>query len=543
MNHSATKAILADAQAALAARPDVRNVRLGWVFRDGWITDQRAWVVTQQALPADETRGASEIGVTPPLPLPAEFQGLPVEVTGPTIEDLLREAQASSRGEVTSPLPSSSLPPLPPAPRYVMPTALKLRQYTARMRVAVSVSPDAGWRELSAFLGQARQRLVVGMYDCGAPHIVDALIAVGQQPGFEKLTLVMQRGSTQGKGTKAKDMTDDEAVAALAAALGDKFEHTWVKTGVSSGWVATSYHIKVAVADERLLWLSSGNWQSSNQPAADPVSEQPPVRRWLDKYNRDWHAVIEHGGLARTFAAYLRYDFDNNPATRGEEEEWPELPDLFVAEPLTPRDVAHPVGWRYFAPQDETRRFTVRPLLTPDNYHEHALQLVRDASDELLFQNQTFKAPKGHEKSLAALLEAIREKQRKGVKVRIIFRLLNESDAREVLEGLKDYELNLADVKVQHNCHTKGIIVDRQQVLLGSQNWSNYGVSENRDASLLFKDATLAQYFAEIFQHDWDHLAHQDIRIGSRPVRFASPGEATPPGMVRVSAKEIGEWA
>ena len=30
------------------------------------------------------------------------------------------------------------------------------------------------------------------------------------------------------------------------------------------GWVASSYHIKVAVRDDEAAWLSSGNWQSSN---------------------------------------------------------------------------------------------------------------------------------------------------------------------------------------------------------------------------------------------------------------------------------------
>ena len=27
----------------MGQRADVLNVRLGWVFRDGWITDERAW--------------------------------------------------------------------------------------------------------------------------------------------------------------------------------------------------------------------------------------------------------------------------------------------------------------------------------------------------------------------------------------------------------------------------------------------------------------------------------------------------------------------
>ena len=77
---------------------------------------------------------------------------------------------------------------------------------------------------------------------------------------------------------------------------------------------------------------------------------------------------------------------------------------------------------------------------------------------------------------------------------------------------------------MQANCHTKGIVVDRRRVLIGSQNWSNHGVSVNRDASLLFEDAPLAEYFAGIFADDWNNLAQP--RIGSEwvPVVVAAPG-------------------
>ena len=97
------------------------------------------------------------------------------------------------------------------------------------------------------------------------------------------------------------------------------------------------------------------------------------------------------------------------------------------------------------------------------------------------------------------------------------------------------------DFKVQRNCHTKGIVVDRKKVLLGSQNWSNDGVSVNRDASLLFDDEELARYFADIFDHDWAILAAQDIGPESAPIASAVAGGTTPPGMVRLSWKDYME--
>ena len=222
---------------------------------------------------------------------------------------------------------------------------------------------------------------------------------------------------------------------------------------------------------------------------------------------------------------------------RGIEEELPAWPELLVAEQAAAAGVkeAAAATWRYFPPYDAVRRFTVQPLLTPDNYHQHVLALVRGAREELLIQNQTFKAPTAEEAALRALVDAVIARQRAGVRVRIIFRTLLPAQTRRELERLKDYGLDLADVRVQVNCHTKGIIVDRRRVLIGSQNWSNHGVSVNRDASLLFDDAPLAEYFAAIFEHDWNNLAQP--RIGSEwaPVEVAVPGAATPPGMRRLT--------
>jgi phosphatidylserine/phosphatidylglycerophosphate/cardiolipin synthase-like enzyme len=185
--------------------------------------------------------------------------------------------------------------------------------------------------------------------------------------------------------------------------------------------------------------------------------------------------------------------------------------------------------------------FTVTPLLTPDNYHDKVLELVRSAQQELLIQNQTFNAPKEDHHELKELVDAVLEKQRAGVSVRVIFRLFFRSDARKNLSALKDMGFNMDFFRVQKNCHTKGIIVDGKRVLLGSQNWSNYGVSDNRDASLLFEDAELAAYFKKVFEHDWLALADKDIGPEDEEIELATSLEKTPPGMVRLTWKDYME--
>jgi phosphatidylserine/phosphatidylglycerophosphate/cardiolipin synthase-like enzyme len=183
----------------------------------------------------------------------------------------------------------------------------------------------------------------------------------------------------------------------------------------------------------------------------------------------------------------------------------------------------------------------VQPLLTPDNFRAAVLSLIESAEEQLLIQNQTFNAAKDNDDKLRELLDAVLAKQRAGVDVRFIFRVLFAPDARDNVTNVVDFGFNEQNIKVQPNCHTKGVVVDKKRVLLGSQNWSNLGVSNNRDASLLFDDKNLATYFATIFEHDWNNLARQNIGNESLGVEFASAEDSTPPGMVRLSWKDYQE--
>ena len=73
--------------------------------------------------------------------------------------------------------------------------------------------------------------------------------------------------------------------------------------------------------------------------------------------------------------------------------------------------------------------------------------------------------------------------------------------------------------------------------MFGSHNWSNEGVKTNRDASLIFYDEEIASYLAQVYDYDWDRLA--TAKPSQRRPRIAGDGEATPPGMKRVSFSAV----
>lgn len=482
----------------MKGRTDVIGIRAGWYYEDDGITDRRAIVVTVR-----RRKTLSELQADRVTELPAAFMGYPVQVVAPTVEELLR---ASDQPVATEALFGAAASPL--EIKYTPPEGLDLRPVEARMRVIAHVSPDAGWPTLKTFIAGARTRLTAAMYEFTAEHIREALTEVAQKRGFKTLSLTLDsvRGSLKNPDT-VRD--SDAMVRDLRKALGDKLEVSWVRIGSVNGWVNHDYHIKVMVRDGTAFWLSSGNWKDSGQPDADPRGDETLLRELIDKQNREWHVVIEHKGLAETYELAIRGDFDANRGTRPEELA-AVLPKLYYLPGVRAEVRETERALTYFEPFDHDRVFKVQPILTPDNYLDVVLPAIKAATSSLLIQNQSLATPPDNPDSrYVEFWNVVRDQQRRGRDVRLIFRIMERSpwDARATHEKLRDLGLDPKRIKVQFGCHTKGIVIDGQRVVLGSHNLTNMGATTNRDASLLFDDVPLAEYFGRLFEHDWENVA------------------------------------
>jgi hypothetical protein len=510
---------------------NVIAVRMGYVFKDGWITKERAVVVT-----VEKRKSVYDLQKEGIPPLPDYFMNYPVEVTGPTAEELIALHYGQNRLE-------SLLDPIGikrEEIKYVPPPDVQLKSVRKKMNVIAHVSPEEGWKNLKAFLVNTQKTLTVAMYDFGARHILEIIDSLAKKNTFEDLTLAIQAGESVGEGTKANDLRDEEVVNYLKKKFSTRFHSAWISTGSVNGWVASSYHIKTAVRDHRSIWLSSGNWQSSNQPQMEKLDDISPSFL-LHTFNREWHVIVDNEELAQTYERFIQNDYEQNKKYKQPAEEV--LDNLNVLIPVNALELSNdiPPAYEIFKPFAENRMFTVMPLLTPDNFHEEVLTLITSAENELLIQNQTFNAPNTGQHKLEQLVQAVLKKQQEGVEVKIIFRIINAASARKNLEKLIDMGFDKNKIKLQRNCHNKGIIVDKTKVLIGSQNWSNDGVSLNRDASLIFNDEKLATYFRTIFLHDWNKLARHYIGLESYSIELAKDHVTIPKGMELMTWREVRE--
>lgn len=410
------------------------------------------------------------------------------------------------------------------------------------MEVTICVSPEAGWSELERFLAGTTERLTVAMYQFTAPHIFRA-VRDAVVPAGRTMALVLHPAPEPPPkfGVKAHDMAEPEIIAQLAGAMGDRFQLSWatlVSKAQPDGLWASSYHIKVAVRDGEAFWLSSGNWQSSNQPGVHPFDGDaellPPD--FHHQYNRDYHAVVRNGKLASTFETYIRRDAELISAT-GAAQSFA-LPDLFVPEAKLEEPAEFAAPMQLFPPLRLARRVRVQPLLTPDNYVEHTLALIRSAKSSVWYQNQyiSFRGPGEDFNEFQLLVQALKSKIDEGLDVRLIFRDLMKQSNVDILLALG---FPREVMRFQSCCHNKAIIVDRQTAMFGSHNWSNEGVKSNRDASLIFFDEEIADYLAQVYEYDWEQLATPDL-VPIRP-RVARAGEPAPAGYVRVPYTAVFE--
>lgn len=520
---------------ALLAKPHVLDVRGGYKFIRGRITEIPAIVVIVDRKvfdlpPNDRIPEIAPSGfptdVAPADPyerLAAAKETVPVGYAVPRAPQLLIDDLQSGAEEFGEEAIRQIT--------YEPPADGDLSPVTGAMKVICHVSPDAGWAVLKPFLEKAKSEICLGMYDFTAPHIYRTARTLLKDEAIEWRQTLGPGESLPAEddvdSTKADDKAERQVITGLKRVGGSRFRNAFAHVGAGLTF-ASAYHIKVAVRDRKSFWLSSGNWQSSNQPDIDFLAGHADLSL-IPRYNREWHVVVENAELARTFRVYLEHDFATASAPIQEATAAP-LPNLlipvdeFLAEEAAARFVQAFPPREFAFTQDEP--LTVQPILTPDNYMDIVSALLRRRPKKTLyFQNQSLNPVKRPTPEFQEVMKLLAEYSNDSkLDVRLIFR--NIGPVRKKLESLQAAGFNMERVRMQSGCHTKGIIIDSKTVLIGSHNFTNEGLQVNRDASLLIRNADIARYYERIFLHDWDVLSRETIREEATPIPAVGGAEA-----------------
>lgn len=536
----------------------VLTVRPGYKMTGGWITDKPAIVAT-----VDKKLD----GLDDEDKLPSEVEDYPVDVREATGLQRLRKSnldsydlvKAHGRAEYNEPewqyernVPNGELTNKPksalkgssashlskPQLRYTSPTNAKLTKFTGTTTIIACASPDDGFDLLKTFLSQTKTNLTIGMYDFTSGDILNQMIGAVGKPKNLNYTMVLDHPPRNPTANQTDDKTRQDILAADANA-----KINWALTRndpVATEWIFPSaYHIKVAVRDGSAFWLSSGNFNVSNEPN---LAANNPPQGSIKNADRDWHVVILNQQLAETYEAFIQNDFKvasayqsiGSPALRTKIQKAMKEHVTFSNKSSHKPNAVDQGKKADFVMQKQflNVQVSIQPLLTPDKgthttmYVDNVLNLINSAKHSVYMQTQ-YIHPTQADPDFLLLVEALSNAHKKGLDVRLI--TSQYENTAQWIEQMKVYDLDQV-LKIQERVHNKGIVVDSSVVMVSSQNWSGDGTLRNRDAGVIIENAEIATYFQNIFIYDWVNQANEKIVDVSYPSKTKSPSKAKSKG-------------
>jgi len=243
------------------------------------------------------------------------------------------------------------------------------------------------------------------------------------------------------------------------------------------------HHPKYAVVDRRALVLTE-NWKPAGTGGAS---------------SRGWGAIVRDPTLASSLAEVFRADAGWRDAVA-----WERFRRGRRFEPSRTATGSFP---RRFRPE-RIRVAAARLLVTPDNAGPALVDLIDGADASVRVVGPTLDPD-------ARPTRALVRAARRGVRVRVLLssaRYVREENRRvaDRLNGVADEKGLPLTVRLSpeaadgfRKVHAKGVVVDGERAVVGSLNWNEQSVRENREVLLVLEGEEAADYYARVFDADW----------------------------------------
>ena len=265
--------------------------------------------------------------------------------------------------------------------------------------------------------------------------------------------------------------------------------------------------------------MQSGNYSANSIPLNVEDGGDPAH---FTTGNRDTGLAVRSPRLAAFFRRILESDIRLELAGPEAAAAFEAAADPFLVEAAPRRIPEQLFPSRTF---ELAEPLAVRPVLSPDNYMKVVPGLLEDAQEAILIEQQYIRATQSE---IVRLLTAIRRArdERPGLDVRIVLgKIFSSQDLTKERANLEELESKYGLELGKHiryvntdrfvHCHNKMVLIDGDGVLVGSQNWSNAAVSENREAALWLRHRDISAYLRGIFESDWKSAARDPG--GDRP--------------------------
>lgn len=341
---------------------------------------------------------------------------------------------------------------------------------------------------------------------------------------MENWTLARHLASASLRGVDVTVLLEGQPVggvsqngAAIAYYLQEAGAEVWVMRSSSSFRRYDYLHAKYAVFDGERVMVCSENMADSSFSS-----------------NRGWGAVVRSRQLS-SFAADL---FDRDLAGKGA--------DVFPLELSIPQAQGGPGRLMSFHSPMAVHQAQTALFSSPYGYHDMLIPLLETARDRVLVQQMRIQEDWLEGDVLSSLFRAAE----RGVQVLVMLDsgLGTAEENRRTAAALNqlaassswDLECRLMNESLCiERLHNKGVVVD-DTVLVGSANWVDNSMEENRELMLAIRSEEVASIYSSWFQDDWSGDAlppevvlpwhHLEVREGE-PVVLDATGSFDPSGI------------
>ncbi|PSQ52912.1 phospholipase [Halobacteriales archaeon SW_12_67_38] len=313
------------------------------------------------------------------------------------------------------------------------------------------------------------------------------ILLAGYTFSSERATAALERAAE--RGVEVRVLVDDAPVGGITArqaTLLDRLARAGVTIEVIGGDRARYdyHHPKYAVVDDRALVMTE-NWKPSGIGG---------------RSSRGWGAVVRSGETAAALAEVFRADIDWRDTVS-----WGAFRANETFETEAAANGSYPT--RFEPKQIEAEG--VQLLTAPDNAERVLVDRI-DRADESV---SIVQASIGSRRQ--PLLEAAIRAAERGVDVRILLSSVWYSEEENTaladwLNRKAEAENLTLDAKVAdpggrfEKIHAKGVVIDREAVVVGSLNWNNNSADQNREVAVVLKGTEAGNYYGQVFDADWE---------------------------------------
>ena len=352
--------------------------------------------------------------------------------------------------------------------------------------VEVFTSPDSSYDTLQKFLDESQSIQIVS-YTFSNPDILDLIIS--EKKEGKNITITLEQGPVGG--------ADKEIICEL------------LKNNIDVYLISTfKYHHEKYIITEDKILISTENLDVDSYPKNK-------------QGNRGFGVIIDDQETRQELKKVYDEDFDNAKKATCTLNDY-----ILERKPVEGKYVSNFDSKTYS--NQEAERIVVAPDASKD-----VISFINSAQNSI-FITEFYINDWSSRKN--PFLEATINKSRSGIEVKVLldsywYNVGKEGENDDIVKYVnsiaEEEKLNLrarlVDLKSlgYEKIHGKLIIVDNSSFLLSSINWNENSPTNNREIGVVVKGNS-AQYFADIFDYDWNYKPQET------PKKINTPsGQAT----------------